>query len=426
VLRAGNLEALVETAGGSHSLEPSAVSFFEVMVRAPASPQGTQPQLVLTPQGGEAEVVAGKGIKIKRRGNEQVVTIPAGKAGTLRLTVELRPTGGVEDSFGRREVRLAVALLADTGADAPRQETTFALPLADCGHRFHSALTAVYARQQSLLETGLAPMRQPIAGLPGRWLFVVDNKAAKPPAGKPAKKLKLASWGPDEAHILAAAGTVMANRGTAPAFARRGALEWISKRVMTDLALFMKQPAHPAICTGTGVMLDYFLQNSRSLRAAIGDTSMTSQVALEVARARTEAALAATPGSSDLVASNTVAAFEVALMPQEGPRLPDDATAKDLAVAIATSRLDAGTAASVRQASDAIGALSVLARLRDDGALSGDAPGALEPILPALASIEIAAYLEIAAQHYARIDEAIFGTMRMIDRQHAAACVCGP
>ena len=402
-----------------------------------------------------------KGVSAKTKDAQTVLTVALG-GGSQSFSVELQllqPATAL--GAGPSLVsQLHIALSTDA-KDAKAAEATLEFPLADCTTAYHQALGRLYVERQPGLDTAVKAAALEDDSLPGEWLFPPRKlgKAELEPqlavVAPPRRECRWAietvsfstkkherlckKWelvevaslpsGPkmpmvDEARAQAInkrAGVFVASRTAARDFGKSGKLEWISKRIVTDMKSYMQQEPHPALCAGTDVMTNYFVDNAVTLRK---DLAAADEALIEARQ----------------IAQTRLAALSFLIgQPPEDPA--ETASISLVSAAQAAPVADAGGSAALigdvsrmllpEPMSSVVAAeplsFAKLKLLRDGLAT---APSRSEPeqraIADTLTAVEAVAYLEAAAGRYTRVGDAIFGSISSINKAHGESCTCAP
>lgn len=402
-----------------------------------------------------------KGLSAKTKAAQTVLTVPlGGSRQSFAIELQLGQQAMAPGTQQSLVSQLHIALSTDA-KDARISESIVAFPLADCSTAYHQALGRLYAERQSGLDTAVKAAAVEDESLPGNWLFAprkLSKAELEPPLAVVAPPRRECRWaietvsfstkkherlckkwelvevatpprGPkipivDEARAQAInerAGVFIESRTAARAFGKSGKLEWISKRIVTDMKSYMQQEPHPALCAGTDVMTSYFVDNAVTLRKEL----TTSDEALIEARQ---------------IAQTRLAALEFLI--GKSPEDPAETASISL-----VSAAQAASVADVGGSAELIGELSrmllfeplssvvaaeplrfaKLRQLRDGVATLTARPEAEQrAIADALTAVEAAVYLEAAAERYARVGDAIFGSISSISKAHGETCTCAP
>ncbi len=402
-----------------------------------------------------------KGVSARTKEAQTVLTVPlTGSRQSFAMELQLLQPATAPGAAQSLVSQLHIALSTDA-KDAKASEAILAFPLADCSTAYHQALGRLYAERQSGLDTAVKAAALEDDSLPGDWLFPPRklSKAELEPqlavVAPPRRECRWAietvsfstkkherlckKWelvevatlpsGPkmplvDEARAQAInkrAGVFIASRAAASYFGKSGKLEWISKRIVADMKNYMQQEPHPALCAGTDVMTSYFVDNAVTLRKELTASDEALIEARQIGRTRL-AALEYLIGKP-LEDPAETASISLVSAAQAAP-VADIGGSAELIVEASRMLLSEPLRSVV--AAEPL-SFAKLRLLRDSLTTAPGRPEAEQrAIADALTAIEAAAYLEAAAERYARVGDTIFGSISSINKAHGETCTCAP
>jgi hypothetical protein len=427
--------------------------FFDVVVARRKGVRAKQIRLEIAAAG--VSVTGPKGVSTKTANDLTSVDVPLGTRQKLMLEVKVAAPLGP----ATQESRIAIRLREKE--DGPVVgEGGLAFIVTDCATAYHRALGTLYASREAIYAEVLKQVSAADESLPGEWLFAPRKRSKRevdgsrrvllPPRAecrwsvntvdfstreskRLCKRWAIVDFGApasvrsmpviDEeaaANVVRRASIFVASRGAAGDFGKKGRLEWISRRILTDLRGYMQQSPHPAICTGVEVMTRYFVDNAVTLRKELDASSSSVETARRIAAQRLEALAMvlgrepeepATTASLSLVTPANAAPDDMPpvldLLGQAGRLLLTDGR---------RLRLEA-----TARSADKLALLHDL--LAEPGGLAHSE--AVQPYLAdALTSLEAAVYLEAVDARYAGVGAAIFGSISDIEKTHATSCGC--
>jgi hypothetical protein len=355
-----------------------------------------------------------------------------------------------------RRLGLAVVLLAAIVNPAmaqrkakpeppPPLDTSFPATIARCGAAYGTALAT---KVRATLAADSQRAAQIIAGgamtgtaaWPGRWLTADPvQKQAKAAAlavaaaktqerickerEKRAGRVRCTQWGDappvapaeppvvvipptpvpaaigDEQRDLKLLNGFVTARGQLIEFGRNGRLEALTKRLADDLAGYVGQPAHPALCNGAPQMLDFHTERMEPVQVRLTAIADLANRTRALAAARVAAALKQEPTATD---------------------------ARPLAVLVGEmSRLLLPTGATPAAASS-----DLQAQLRLLVEATRSMPWVTEPPETqvaaglALRALEAAIYADLQQGRAAAVERWLFGALRGIRAAHKTHCTC--
>lgn len=427
--------------------------FFDVVIARRKGVRAKEVRLEIAAAG--VVVTGPKGVAAKTTDAVTAVEVPLGTRQKLLLELKI----AAPETPATQESHIAIRLREKKDAPAAGEgRLTFAV--ADCATAYHRALGALYATREATYADLLKRVSEVDQSLPGDWLFAPRKRSKReveasqhvllPPRAecrwsvntvdfstrqskRLCKRWEIVDPGApvagrampiiDEAaaaSVVRRASSFVANRGAAGDFGKKGKLEWISRRILTDLRIYMQQTPHPAICTGVEVMTSYFVDNAVTLRKELDASTSAVEAARRIASQRLEALAMvlgkepeepATTASLSLITPANAAPADAPptldLLGQAGRLLLGDAE---------RLRLEAMTRSE--------GKLTLLHELVSEPA-GLTVPEATQPYLAdALTALEAAVYLEAADVRYSGVGKAIFGSIADIEKTHAASCGC--
>lgn len=458
-------EALIKplTPAASYSIGQSV--FFEIAVRRR---QGARAKSVAMEIGGDGvtvDVTVPKGVTVTKSGGAVVLTLPLSRGSRQTLAVEARLSGPGEIVSSPPPVsQLRVVLHSDKEA-AKSVAAMLTFPIADCATAYHRALGGIHAGRQATFAEAVRSASLADASLPGTWLFA-PRKLAKTdlqpktavllPARRECRwaletvsfstrktervckrwqlvEVALSPPGPripevdeaEAARLNKQVAGLIANRAGIPAFGKSGKLEWISKRILTDLARYLQQEPHPALCSGVDVMTAYFVDNSVTLRRDLVASAESLKSARRIASTRL-AALAMVLGREPELPAETASLSLITPANAAGADEPGAARLIADAGRLLLTGSDRLSLAEVSGHGGTKAMLKVLQEKLGNASDQGKPAAALPYIADALTAVEAVAYLEDAEVRYQKVGEAIFGTISAIEKAHGETCTCAP
>lgn len=476
-LRAGGLEVSIHLSTPGARLAAGSSAFAEVKIRRTKGSRAKEAALLLSSEGGSVSVVEAKGLTKKDTPDGLSLKVELDRSGTREVLVEMKLAGGkvgAAGASGATPTRSALAVtLVPSGGEAS-DSTRLSWELANCAGDYHAALSGLMKDRETLLTGSVKGAAAPDEALTGKWLFPPKGLGKTTTATRKRSGRKTAArkvcrryatsidaftgdsikrcigWrivrpaaGPaDDAEVeetasitpaavvpgfeitsadkgvYSLASDLVRSRTAAASFARKGKLEWISNRILTDLRLYFKQEPHPALCSGTDIMLEYMTGNAKQLRLGISEMAerrksargLAERSLAELWRVTTEAS-ARRRGPAWAVAKPAFAS-------------PAGSSLTEMVHQIARQLLGSDRARPVLAQVSTMPALQVFRDAVDTGALDAMPESERTAVWRALSSIEAAFYVEATADRYARIDDAIFGSIEMVRKAHAKSCVC--
>jgi hypothetical protein len=455
-------EALIKPLTPAESYSSGQSLFFEIVVRRR---QGARAKSIAMEIGGDGvtfNVTVPKGVTVKKSGAAVVLTVPLSRGSSQILALEARLTGPGEAASSQSPMsQLRLVLHGDKQA-AKSVAAVLKFPITDCATAYHRALGGIHAGRRATFAETVRSASLAEASLPGKWLFPPRKLAKadlqpKTAVLTPARRecrwavetvsfatrkterlckrwqlVEVASITPgpripevdeaEAARLNKQATGLIESRGSISAFGKSGKLEWISKRILTDLARYLQQEPHPALCSGVDVMTAYFVDNSVTLRKELVASAERLMAARRIAGTRL-AALAMVLGREPEAPAETASLSLITPAIAAPEAAPD--SGRLLAEAgrlLLTEPERLALAASSRP----MAMLSTLRQQLGEDPGGGKPTAALPYIADALTAIEAVAYLEAAEARYQQVGEAIFGTISAIEKAHGETCTCAP
>jgi hypothetical protein len=354
---------------------------------------------------------------------------------------------------------LALAMLPHTAMAQSGQRKAKALPpppldasfppaVAQCGTAYGNALAAKVGPAMTLDQARAADA---ISGLganwPGRWITSdPTGKQAKADAlaaaeartqericterTKRAGRVSCAKWQeaqlpapvanmqPEIPPVVVAKPTVVppavdeelrdlkllngfvAAKGQLIEFGRNGRLEGLLKRSTSDLAAYVGQPVHPALCNGVPEMLDFHVERMEAVQTRLN--------AIAELAARTRA----------LAERRVAAAIKLADADTRGKPLAALASALgQLMLPADAARANAGQADALRQLRDLATAAKALPWIAEP-------PETQIAAAQVLRALEAAFYAEAQKSRATAVETSLFGAMSLIRNAHTKHCTC--
>ena len=427
--------------------------FFDVVVSRRKVVRAKQVRIEIAAAG--VAVTGPKGVSTKTVDDTTIVDVPLGARQNLMLEVKVAALAVP----AAKESRIAIRLREQKSGPLAG-EGALAFAVADCATSYHQALAGLYAQHKAAYADILKHASEPDESLPGDWLFAPRKRSKReleagqrvllPPRAecrwsvntvdfstRESKRL-CKRWeivdiaapasGPampvvdEEAavSVLRRASTFVTSREAAADFGKKGKLEWVSRRILTDLGVYMQQSPHPAICTGVEVMTSYFIDNATTLRKELDASANAVEAARRIASQRLES-LALVLGKEPEEPATTAS---LSLITPASAATADAPAALELLGEAGRLLLGNAQRLQLEAATSREAKLALLHRLVTEPA-SLTLPEATRPYLAdALSAIEAAVYLEAADARYSGVGEAIFGAISEIEKAHASSCGC--
>jgi len=445
-LSAGGVHALVEVAEPGLTFSVGGSAFVTLRLANRSKAKSLAAELHLESDLAELAGVTGKSVKSVKSDTGMRASIKGlrkGKPRKVLIEVKLRAGDEASGYEGKSINRLKIALKqAGAKDDAATDQTVVVWPAADCAADFFNGITAIRDRNSKAISTALKAARTRDKKRPGRWLF-------QPGVSKTVKRRVCARWVKNwkpfqgryertctryktvrrtistrsglpksEAAIYRFAGRFVSSRAIDRQLSVKQNEGWVSQRVATDLRGYLKQAKHPAICTGTPQMMDYFSTKMDAVRKRGKKISDRADEALAMAAEKTRTA-------REIAAAKTTTDPETDTDGSKPARVEDATPAglTEMTHQIAALTNDSEMAASVQAADTVFDALKVIQKSLKSATKEMDA-AARKAIRMALSAIEAADYLNVVSGHYKALDETILGSMSSIQKAHQTSCVC--
>ena len=471
-LKAGTITAIVDLGRDGAIYSPGA-SVFAAVKLSSSAPRGEEIVVAVEAEGAEIASLTVKGGRIDDSQPRKIVRVLVRGAVETQLVIEMK----LRDADALRATRADARLKLAISSGDPRQtaattsEADFSWAVADCAGDFHRLLSGVRKATLDGLPAMLKAARSTDAALPAQWLFQdrseptsnldprkQGRQTARPEAIERVsieytvetveericqsknssgdcivwgtrsvqKRVPVDPFAPplagtqrdlgrQEKAVIALADQLVRSRGAIADLATSGRFGWVTSRVGADLKTFAGQPLHPAICTGSAELLDYFNANLVALGKQARSMQEAARIAREIAAIRVDA-------HASLLKTASAEPWPVAL-PENAPS-PRDRPLAALVGEIADRLLVAEEAKAVRQADTPMKALAAL-KSRLDAAPSAALPeSSSRVVILTLRAIEAAARIELAERNFSGVDSGLIGTITAMKSAHAKACVC--
>jgi hypothetical protein len=256
-----------------------------------------------------------------------------------------------------------------------------------CTDRTKRAGRVSCAKWQDAQPAAPSPAVPPPASSDGQPVVVLKPAPVPPPADDELRDLKLLNG-------------FVASKGQLIEFGRNGRLENLLKRSTGDLAAYVGQPSHPALCNGVPEMLEFHVDRMEAVQ--------TRFTAVAELAARTRA----------LAERRVASAIKLADADTRGKPLAG------LVSAVSQLMLTADAARANAGQTD------VLVQLRRLTEAAKSVPWIAEPAetqvaaAQALRALEAAFYADSQKSRAAAVDQTIFGAVSRIGDTHKVHCVC--
>lgn len=443
-LSAGGVHALVEVAEPGLTFSVGGSAFVTLRLANRSKSKSLGAELVLESDLAELAFVTGKSVKSVKNDTGMRATVKGlrkGKPRKVLIEVKLRASDVASGGKGKSINRLKIALKqAGAKDDAAMDQTVVVWPAADCAADFFNGITAIRDRNSKAISTALKAARTRDKTRPGRWLF-------QPGVSKTVKRRVCARWVKNwkpfqgkyersctryktvrrtistrsnlpksEAAIFRFATRFVSSRAIDRQLSVKQNEGWVSQRVATDLRGYLKQAKHPAICTGTPQMMDYFSTKMDAVRKRGKKISDRAEEALAMAVEKTQAA-------REVAKSDPEATPDTGAATLTSENATTLAGLKDLTSQIAALTNNTELVTSVQETDTVFDALRVIQKSLKSAMKDSDA-AAKKAVRRALSAIEAADYLSVVSGHYKALDETILGSMSSIQKAHKNNCVC--
>ena len=331
-----------------------------------------------------------------------------------------------------------------------------------CSGQFYQALQLIRENNLNLLKETMSDLNKLDQSLSGRWIFkpagfkavrgCLRYKVYRSGRRKCVKRgiksqaLQTALLSDDEKKLYKSANAIIRSRGGNENFKKRSSNLWVMSQVRRNLATYMRQPSHPAICTGALRMVDYFENHLGRVKKVIEEHLLlmgSVNAALEVRRAYVEALLQRSAEAARISAemryietkmaavdlrsdhndqSQSVLApvsSSLAIPMLEAKRI------KDAAGHVIRAFFGDGAADAVSRAPDELGALAAAKRVYETKNPRIDINRTTRLEMKRLFSLlEASYYLERRAKQYQGLSLQLFGTLGGIRKAHEIHCRC--
>ena len=380
-------------------------------------------------------------------------------------------------SSAKRGVALALAMLVLSAGIADAQSRRRSkepepppAPLPEiseqagrCSFAFHEALSEISRDKTRDLGSFEVHARVAEADAPGRWLFwakparngkVATSEQVCAETARRGGRDRCLKWenrrledalvglqpNGDELKLLRGLDGFVADKAAALEFGPNGRQYVTFQRVSAELASYIGQPRHPALCSGVAPMLEFMSGNLAGLQKRIDDVGAVAGRSLEAARRRViearqqrvaeaearlqaqrqAATLAVAADGNDAASKPQPAVVE----PARGP-VPADALPETLIVLAVEGLLSKQQHDRIAAEPALFGKLRLSRELVTAQELPDASPAARAAAGAALRMIEAAVYAEIFSRRMARFRSIFLGTIDAIRAAHAAKCTCG-
>jgi hypothetical protein len=470
VLKAGTITAIVDLGREGAIYSPGSNVFAAVKLSS-STPKGEEVVVAVEADGGEIVSLTVKGGRIDDSQPRKVARVLVRGAADIQLVVEMKLKDAADRTGERLDARLKLAVSSsDPRQTAAKSEAAFTWAVADCAGNFHQRLAEIRMASLDKLPAALKAARTPDAALPAQWLFQDRSETAAPidqrkqqgrPASRPEavehvsilyavetveerfcqsknssgdcivwgtrtvqKRVPVDPFAPalagtqrdlarQEKAVMALADQLVRSRGVISDLAATGRFSWVTARVSTDLRTFAGQPLHPAICTGSTELLDYFSANLVALSKQARSLQEAARAARQIAAVRV-----------GLLATFKAAGVEPPLaLPDSATDVPDRPLTA-LVGEMAERLLPSEDAKAVRRWETPITALAAL-KARLDALPATAAPDSSDRLVTVtLRAIEAAARIEMAERIFTAVDLGLVGSIAAMKSAHATTCVC--
>lgn len=453
-LESGNVRAILlpETAGAR--ISPGASAFTSIMVTGSG-----KVDLLAEVDGGEIADLSGDGAQTETAGRTRRLTGNLDN-GPLQLLLELRAGADGTLIAGKPHNRIRLTLKSD-GAGAAPDSSVLSWEVADCSRDYYAELEAIRDERDSVMANAIDTILSGDETLPGTWLFAKPTASMATPAQIAEKQCKTWAKRNDAitgekvrrcvvpkknaeatatlistaaqsdvmpmGEVVALADRFVADQLASTAFEKKKVLRIISFQLLGSLRIFLSQKHHPALCTGTDAMLDYYIENSSPLsnsttRLRLAADSAALHAGAAIGRLLPDTAAKGAGGTAD-VNSASLETPAVAVVGNTPPSL------RKLIGTVARSVLSPTDAALVDEP-DTLVALQRFRMILDlqieELATTGAVAGSrIDAAREALGMVEAAAYLAKAAERFEQMSDASFGTAERIRAAHRKTCTCG-
>lgn len=475
VLVAGNLQAQIGGVTPGETVSAGSSTIAEVTIKYTGKRRSSDAELLLSAEGAKFMAISGRRIRVSKSGANRIARVRGLRRGKPRTVVVELSLGGGESLGGNlTKSLLSITLRPRRRSEQQTDSTILTWSVIDCATQFHGALQQLFNENGERLNVSLKSASAASRDFPGRWLFPVRLQTQKPKkkwvyeerterkkvctrsksrryrtsSGRVRRKRRCVAWTTrnvkrrvrvavpvaepssaerqriqSEMNLIRTATPFARARGAAQDLSKKGRFGFVSRRIATDLRTYLRQPKHPALCTGTSTMMDYLYGGASSFRGRIAQIAANSVNAHVPAEARVERLLDELMGEPGGHPGFGGAPLSV-LQPE--PKLQDrDAQLRALIDRIAELSLSQSHVALVKSQTETFAALRQFSRLIRKGAMAGYSKAVQTATHQALGMIEAAHYLRAANRRYANVNSALFGSIEAIRGAHAKHCVCG-
>ena len=471
-LSAGPLRVRLDNVNHDTRVKRGSSGFIDLYLTNPGIQRVQGAKILLAGHGAIIVRAEGDGLRTHRAGDGHVVSFEPLKAGEDRLIVLEVKRNGAASSSGPLRAALSMTLIMDADAKAQSDSTVLVWSIIDPARDYHLALMKLDAKFGPSMYSSIDAARKRRAELAGRWIFQpvrtkprrayrteqrtrsekrcklfrratrVERRKARR-RGRRIRRLCTqfetrqitrkvrvpvrvtgAVVDARERRVLELAYNAVKGRGSAPLMRKRGGrYGWTVTRLAVDLRTYMGQSASPALCTGAHEFLSYLEDVSKGFRERATDMHGARERAPALAAEhvrRVRAMLHAKPGGHP--------AFGAAPLALLTP-FPEDA---DVLLTPAQMAAHVIRLTVSDQAADIVGvATTPLAALKAAAAALRRPEFAAQPgtvrraTRRALTLTEATYYLTMGDDHYARVEDALYGGIKRIRAAHKQYCAPG-
>ncbi len=352
----------------------------------------------------------------------------------------------------------------------------------NCAKNYKKALSLSYKKYAQPLTYAVTISHRQVKVFPGHWMvrpslkLTGHKKRSKRLRRRDKSGIELVSnqssefsaldYTAQEKQILKIADSIVRWRGKDPAFNKKGRYGWLTTRIAADLKTYMRQPDHPALCTGAIGMMDYLYKHSGRFRRRVALINQLSPLAHQYAAARYRAfkhilstghaPLFVKIGASERYASlNTLMTRTASLLSkpllrsinQENLFLPTleifkrhaalepspkiTGTHSRTVIILPTPRPAPFSTSEQRKVKKHV--VKTVYSHKETSAVMGHFPHSSrhkftaltrEALRKTLSAIEAAYYIDHIAQSYKALSDSIYGAISEIRKSHASHCIC--
>lgn len=288
---------------------------------------------------------------------------------------------------------LLCACLAITAGAAGAADHDTAARDTPCAAAYHADLVAIRAIAGRRIAAAIEAAREGDEHLKGKWLF--------PPPRRVARNLR-------DAHALA--GKAVRTHGRDPWF-RGDNATWLTRKLRNDLERYLEQPLRTGLCAPPGPMLAFLEEKLAQIKPRMGVVARAYKEALDAAHETSAIALVG-------LADSVTGAIAAAPAPDSSPR---QAVAS---VLVARFRATMNLPAADGPERDALADLTASRKEIHAHPAMRRGTDLRKTLLPALQSLERAAYLERINAVYIEYHGAFRDTLDAIRIANRARCTC--